>query len=70
MAKATKTISLLVPHVYMPEDPKHPGWASSTETKKYDAEDEDSRAKYEVHTDLADFLIKRRQALEVPPDEG
>lgn len=69
MAKPTKTISLLVPHVYMPEDLKHPGWASSTETKKYDAEVHDYRVKYEVHPDLADFLVKRKQAIEVPPDE-
>jgi len=70
MAKATKTVSLLVDHVYMPEDLKHPGWATATETQKYLSEVQDYRMKYEVHTDLADFLIKRKQAIEVPTDEG
>lgn len=70
MAKSTKTISLLVPHVFMPEDLKTSDWATSTETKKYDAEVQDYRVKYEVHPGLADFLVKRKQALEVPPDEG
>lgn len=70
MAKATKFISLLVPHVYMPEDPKRHDWRTSTETKKYDADGEDARLKYEVHGELADFLINRRQAIEVPPDEA
>lgn len=69
MAKATKTISLLVPHVFMPEDLKDPDWKTSTETKKYDAEVHDYRVKYDVHSGLADFLIQRRQAIEVPPDE-
>lgn len=69
MAKSTKTISLLVDHVFMPEDLKHPGWASSEETKKYPCEVHDYRVKYEVHPELADFLIKRKQAIEVPPED-
>lgn len=65
----TKTISLLVDHVYLPEDPTHPGWRTSTETMKYLAEVHAYRVKYEVHRELADFLVKRKQAIEVPPDK-
>lgn len=66
----TKTISLVVDHVFMPEDLTAEGWSGCETTKKYLAEADDTRAKYEVHHGLADFLVKRKQAVEVLPDKG
>ena len=69
-----KTISLTADHVYMPVDPMSPGWETAQETARYDRKvmDEDAGklrvAKYAVHPDLADFLIGRDQAMEVPAD--
>jgi hypothetical protein len=71
MAKAkvpTKTVSLMIDHVYMPEDLLRPDWSTAEETAKYKAKVDGKRAKYEVHAELADFLIGRDQAMEVPPD--
>ena len=67
MAKSAKTISLLVDHVFMPIDLGAPKWETSEGTQRYPAKDEDGkRVKYDVHPDLADFLIGRDQAVEVP----
>lgn len=68
-----KTISLTGDHVHMPADLLTPGWENCADTKRYRAKGEDAknnwvRFKYEVHADLADFLIERDQAMEVMPD--
>ena len=63
-----KTISLTVDHVFMPvclvRDDIH--WFEA-ETKRYSAKDADGRrVKYSVHAELADLLISKDQAMEVP----
>ena len=67
---ATRTISLTVDHVHMPIDLLAPDWESTADTARYPAKIEQDgklvRAKYEVHAALADFLIGRDQAIEVP----
>jgi hypothetical protein len=71
MAKAsvqTKTVSLMVDHVFLPEDLLRPDWSTAEETAKYTGKVDGKRAKYRVHAELADFLIGRDQAMEVPPD--
>ena len=69
-APATRTISLTVDHVHMPVDLLSSDWESTTDTARYPAKIEQDgklvRAKYEVHAALADFLIGRDQAIEVP----
>lgn len=70
-----KTISLTVDHVHMPSDLTTPEWETAVDTAKFEAKParlEGKRAKYTVHAELADFLIGRDQAMEVPadPDEG
>jgi len=62
----TSTISLTVDHVHMPVDLLDPGWASATETTRYPGKEDGRRLKYEVHAELAEFLIRRDQAIEVP----
>ena len=62
----TTTISLTVDHVHMPTDLLDPDWASATETKRYPGKEDGRRLKYEVHAGLAEFLIGRDQAIEVP----
>ena len=61
--KRTKTICLVVDHVHMPADLTTPDWRNCSETKRYVAKVDGSRAKYEVHPELADFLVKRDQAI-------
>lgn len=69
---ATRTISLTVDHVHMPSDPRAPDWESAPDTARYPAKVEQDgklvRARYEVHAALADFLIGRDQAIEVPAE--
>lgn len=65
---ATRTISLTVDHVHLPADPRAPGWESATDTARYPARVDGKRARYEVHAALADFLVGRDQAIEVPAD--
>ena len=62
----TTTISLTVDHVHMPTDLLDPAWASTTETARYAGKEDGRRLKYEVHAELAEFLIGRDQAIEVP----
>jgi hypothetical protein len=64
----TKTVSLTVDHVFMPEDLLRPDWETSQENAKYTGKVDGKRVKYRVHADLADRLISRDQAMEVPPD--
>lgn len=71
----TKTISLTGDHVFMPTDLLTSGWEKASDTQRYpgkiesdDPEGKPARAKYEVHAELADFLIGRDQAIEVPAD--
>jgi hypothetical protein len=70
MAKKSKTISLTRDHVYMPSDLLTGRWQGCEETQRYPARvlqnGQITRAKYEVHEGLADFLIGRDQAIEVP----
>ena len=67
----TRTISLTIDHVHMPVDLLDPDWASTTETRRYPGKADGRRLKYEVHAGMADFLIARDQAIEVPtPEEG
>jgi hypothetical protein len=67
----TKTISLTGDHVHMPADLLTPDWKNCADTQRYEGKvyDEEKgkevRAKYEVHVELADFLVDRDQALEV-----
>lgn len=70
--KTTKTISLLVDHVYMPTNLLSGDWEIASDTARYEAKAEGSktRFKYAVHPGLADFLIERDQAVEVPADEA
>lgn len=64
--KATKTIVLLCPHVFLPKDPTQPGWETSDDTLRYvDKGDDGERIKYEVDPGLAEFLAKRDQAIVV-----
>ena len=62
----TTTISLTVDHVHMPTDLLDPDWASAAETTRYPGKEDGRRLKYEVHAGLAEFLIGRDQAIEVP----
>jgi hypothetical protein len=62
----TTTISLTVDHVHMPIDLLDSDWVSATETKRYPGKEDGRRLKYEVHAGLAEFLIGRDQAIEVP----
>jgi len=60
-----KTISLTIDHVFMPEDllSNDP----EARTRRYPAKDGDGkRAKYRVNDALADLLISKDQAMEVP----
>ncbi len=67
----TRTISLTIDHVHMPVDLLDPDWASTTETMRYPGKEGGRRRKYEVHAAMADFLIGRDQAIEVPaPGKG
>jgi hypothetical protein len=62
-----KTISLTGDHVWMPEDLMRQDFATAEETKKYVAKDADGkRVKYRVYAGLADLLVSRDQAMEVP----
>ncbi len=64
--KQTVTISLVVEHVFMPQDPSQPDWETSSDTIRYVAkDDEGKRARYEVHPSLAEFLVGRDQAIVV-----
>lgn len=62
---ATKTISLLVDHVFMPRDLMDD---RSDDTARYPGKVDGKRAKYEVNAEIADLLISRDQAIEVAPD--
>lgn len=64
----TKTISLTVDHVFMPVDLLRSDWETSEENAKFNGKVDGKRAKYEVHADMADLLISRDQAIEVPAD--
>ena len=64
----TKTVSLLVDHVFMPEDLSRPDWSTSTENRKYAGRTDGRRVKYRVHAGLADLLIEKDLAVEVPED--
>jgi hypothetical protein len=66
VAKATKTISLTGDHVFMPVALLDGGWETAEKTKQYDAKVDGKRQKYVVNAGLADFLIDRDQAMEVP----
>jgi hypothetical protein len=68
--KTTKTISLLVDHVYMPTDLLSGDWEIASDTARYEAKAAGSKArfKYVVHPGLADYLVGRDQALEVPTE--
>ena len=74
--RPTKFISLTGDHVFMPADPTTPSWKDSVETKAYpgkvydEATERHVRPKYEVHAELANFLIGRDQAMEVPADDA
>jgi hypothetical protein len=61
--KRTKTVTLVVDHVHLPLDLTTSDWRTAQETKRYDAKVDDKRAKYEVHPELADFLVSRDQAI-------
>ena len=63
-----KTVSLLIDHVFMPEDLLRPDWSTSTENRKYVGRVDGKRVKYRVHAGLADLLIEKDQAVEVPGD--
>jgi hypothetical protein len=71
----TKTISLTGDHVHMPVDLLTPDWENCANTQRYEGKVPDEatgkmvRAKYEVHGELADFLVDRDQAMvvEAPP---
>ena len=62
----TTTISLTVDHVHLPVDLLDPAWASTTETARYAGKEDGRRLKHEVHAGLAEFLIGRDKAIEVP----
>ena len=63
--KTTKTVSLLR-DVFLPRDPTQPGWETSADTLCYVAKDHmGERIRYEVEPGLADFLVKRDQAIVV-----
>lgn len=56
-------VMLLCDHVYLPDDPLRPDWASAESTRRYEGETEDGRrTKIDAHPSLADFLQKRKQA--------
>lgn len=61
--KRTKTVTLVVEHVHLPIDLATPDWNGCEQTKRYPAKVNGKRAKYEVHPDLADFLVSRDQAI-------
>jgi hypothetical protein len=71
----TKTISLHVDHVHMPSDLLSPKWETAQDTARYERKlphpdtGDLVLVKYEVHADMADFLIERDQAVEVPSDK-
>jgi hypothetical protein len=65
---ATRTICLTVDHVHLPADPLAPDWQTATDTARYSAKVDGKRVRYEVHAALADFLIDRDQAIEVPAE--
>lgn len=62
----SKTISLTtIDHVFMPEDLQSND--PEARTRRYPAKDGDGkRAKYRVNEALADLLISKDQAMEVP----
>lgn len=62
----TKTISLLVDHVFLPRDPEEADWQASVDTVRAPGKVDGKREKYRVHAELADLLIEQDRAVEVP----
>ena len=60
-APAGVTVMLLVPHLYLPEDPMVEAWQSAA-TTRYEGKIDGRRARVACHPTLATFLQERGQA--------
>ena len=59
-APAGVTVMLLVPHLYLPEDPMVEAWQCAA-TTRYEGKIDGRRARVECHPTLANFLQERGQ---------